>query len=203
MYYENEKLAMLIIDMQNAFLHEEGHLVVGGEVNTKYLEIVPNVKKLAETAREHNIPVIYMKHAYLEGYVDGGILVHELFPDDKKVNGWLDGTFDTEVYELLKPQQGDLVIRKNRYSSFYGTALDTILRNLGINSLIITGIHANCCCESTARDAVWHDYRVYFMSDGTATSDDELKKATLRNISINFGTVMSTAEMGEKIEKDA
>ncbi len=199
MYYKEEKLAMLIIDMQNAFLHEKGHLVVGGEDNTKYLEIVPNVIDLAQTAREHNIPVIYMRHAYLDGYVDGGILVHELFPEDKLVNGWIDGTFDTEVYEPLKPQTGDLVLRKNRYSSFFGTGLDTILRNLGVNSLIITGIHANCCCESTARDAVWHDYRVYFMSDGTATADDDLKKATLRNIAMNFGTVMTTKDMEEKI----
>lgn len=203
MYYENEKLAMLIIDMQNAFLHKDGHLVAGGEDNTKYLEIIPSVRELAKTARQHDIPVIYMKHAYLEGYVDGGILVHELFPDDKKVNGWLDETFDTEIYSELKPQPGDLVIRKNRYSSFFGTPLDTILRNAGVNSLIITGIHANCCCESTARDAVWRDYRVYFMSDGTATGDDELKKATLRNISMNFGNVMTTGEMAEKIKKEA
>lgn len=202
MFIKEEKLAMLIIDMQNAFLHDEGHLVIGGEDPTKYRQIVPNVKALAKVAREHKIPVIYMRHAYLSGYVDGGILTHELFPSDMEVGGWLDGSFGAEIYGELAPEEGDIVMRKNRYSSFYGTHLDTVLKTMGVNSLIITGIHANCCCESTARDAVWRDYRVYFMSNGTATQDDELKKATLRNIDMNFGTVMTTEEMAKKIKKD-
>ena len=197
--YDHEKYALLIIDMQNAFMHEEGHLVKGGEDNKPYLEIVPNVKKLAQTARENNVPVVYMRHAYLPGYVDGGVLVHEKVPSDMEGGGWLDGTFDTEVYSELAPQPGDVVMRKNRYSSFYGTHLDTFLRTNGINSLIITGIHANCCCESTARDAVWRDYRVYFMSDGTASAFEDLKAAALKNVDIYFGTVLTCEEMAKKI----
>ena len=199
MYWKNEKLGLLIIDMQNAFLHEKGHLVIAGEDNKPYQRIIPNIKKIADTSRLKNIPVIYIRHAYLPNYADGGILVNELFPSDKEVGGWIDGTFGTEIYEELKPKEIDYVIRKNRYSSFFGTNLDQFFRNLAVNSLIITGIHSNVCCESTARDAVFRDYRVYFISDGTMASSIEMHESALRNISTYFGKVLSTEEIIDKI----
>jgi len=191
----NEKPALLIIDMQNAFLHPDGHLARLGASNKHYLAIVPNIARLAETARSINVPVIYLRHAYRPGYVDGGILVDELFPSDKTQGGWLDGTWDTEIFEPLKPKVGDIVIRKNRYSGFFGTDLDQLLRNLEVNTVIITGIHSNVCCDSTARDAVFRDYRVYFVSDATAAADEDLHKATLRTFSKYFGRVVTTEEM--------
>lgn len=199
MLISEEKPALLIIDMQNAFLHEQGHLVKLGEDNRAYLAIVPNIARLADLARSLKIPVIYLRHAYRAGYIDGGIVVHELFPSDKEVGGWLDGTWDTEIFEPLKPENSDIVIRKNRYSGFFGTDLDQLLRNLGVNTLIITGIHSNVCCDSTARDAVFRDYRVYFVSDATAAAEEALHTATLRTIARYFGRVVTTDELIEHL----
>jgi len=187
-----ERPALLIIDMQNAFLHERGHLVRLGEDNSPYLAIVPNIVRLADIARSLAIPVIYFRHAYRPNYIDGGIVVHELFPSDKEAAGWLDGTWDTEIFEPLKPSKSDIVIRKNRYSGFFGTDLDQLLRNLGVNTVIITGIHSNVCCDSTARDAAFRDYRVYFVSDATAAADKALHEATLRTMERYFGKVVTT-----------
>jgi nicotinamidase-related amidase len=195
MWLSEEKPALLIIDMQNAFLHPNGHLVKLGENNKPYLAIVPNIARLADLARSLGIPVIYFRHAYRSGYIDGGIVVHELFPSDKESGGWLDGTWDTEIFEPLKPKESDIVIKKNRYSGFFGTDLDQLLRNLGVNTLIITGIHSNVCCDSTARDAVFRDYRVYFVSDATAAADESLHMATLRTIGKYFGRVLTTEEL--------
>ncbi len=190
-----ERPALLIIDMQNAFLHKQGHLVKLGKDNRPYLAIVPNIARLADLARSLGIPVIYLRHAYRPGYIDGGIVVHELFPSDKETRGWLDGTWDTEIFEPLKPKASDIVIKKNRYSGFFGTDLDQLLRNLEVNTLIITGIHSNVCCDSTARDAVFRDYRVYFVSDATAAADESLHVATLRTFERYFGRVVTTDEI--------
>jgi len=201
MWLSEEKPALLIIDMQNAFLHPNGHLVKLGENNKPYLAIVPKIARLADLARSLGIPVIYFRHAYRPGYIDGGIVVHELFPSDKESGGWLDGTWDTEIFEPLKPRESDIVIKKNRYSGFFGTDLDQLLRNLGVNTLIITGIHSNVCCDSTARDAVFRDYRVYFVSDATAAVDETLHMATLRTIGKYFGRVLTTEEVVKHLLK--
>lgn len=196
-----EKPALFIIDMQNAFLHEQGHLVKMGENNEPYLKIVPNISRLAEIARSLNIPVIYLRHAYRPGYIDGGIVIDELFPSDKESGGWLDGTWDTEIFEPLKPKDSDIVIKKNRYSGFFGTDLDQLLRNMGVNTVIITGIHSNVCCDSTARDAVFRDYRVYFVSDATAAAEESLHRATLRTMERYFGRVVTTDELIQHLLK--
>ena len=203
MFIEKEKLALLVIDMQNAFLSPESPIIKNrGEDNAKYLSIIPNINELANVCRNHDIPVIWVRHAYLKDYADGGIMINELFPQDREDQIWLDGTFSAEIYKEMEQKEGDFHIRKARYSAFYATNLEQLLRNMGVNSLIITGIHTNCCCESTTRDAQFRDFRVYFTSDGTATSEEDLHQATLTNVSINFGRVKTVAEMIKHIEED-
>ncbi|MBC7097625.1 cysteine hydrolase [Candidatus Bipolaricaulota bacterium] len=201
MLITEERPALFIIDMQNAFLHQRGHLVRSGEDNKPYLAIVPNIARLADIVRSLAMPVIYFRHAYRSNYVDGGIVVHELFPSDREAEGWLEGTWDTEIFEPLKPKDSDIVIRKNRYSGFFGTDLDQLLRNLEVNTVIITGIHSNVCCDSTARDAVFRDYRVYFVSDATAAADETLHEATLRTMRRYFGRVVTTDELVQHLLK--
>ncbi|MEM1767581.1 MAG: isochorismatase family cysteine hydrolase [Candidatus Bathyarchaeia archaeon] len=192
--------ALFVIDMQNAFLHENGYLARSGKNIKPYKTIVGSVQRLVRTMRENGFPIIYFRHAYRKGYIDGGILINELFPNDKLTQAWLDGSWDTEIYSALKPEKEDIVIKKNRYSGFWGTDLDQLLRNLKVNAVIITGIHTNVCCDSTARDAAYRDYRVYFVSDATATNNDALHQATLETMRRYFGIVLTTEEMIEHIK---
>jgi nicotinamidase-related amidase len=81
------------------------------------------------------------------------------------------------------------VILKHRYSAFYNTDLETILRCLKIEDLVISGIMTNMCCESTARDAYYRDYRVFFPADGTGSINEEMHMASLLNLSFGFANI--------------
>ena len=95
----------------------------------------------------------------------------------------------------LKLSDTDEIIDKNRYSVFHGTDLDESLKSRRIDELIITGVMTNCCCETTARDAFVKDYRVFFVSDATATVNDELHVASLKNLAFGFAYIISTEQL--------
>ena len=117
-----------------------------------------------------------------------------------------------EIYEGLKPQPGDLVVAKPRYSAFYGTDLEAILRSKGIDTLIISGTVTNVCCESTTRDAFSRDYKVIFLSDGNAAGDlpdlgfgpvsaEEIQRVVLTVLAMCFAQVSSIDQVLTEIEK--
>ena len=106
---------------------------------------------------------------------------------EKGSDGWqIISEFDTT---------GKTIVDKNQYSAFFKTHLDDILKKENIKDMIITGVMTNCCCETTARDAFMHGYRVFFMNDATATSSEELHLATLKNLSFGFAYVQNTQEL--------
>jgi nicotinamidase-related amidase len=104
----------------------------------------------------------------------------------------LEGTPESEVHPELAPLPGEKEILKHRYSAFYNTDLETILRCLKIEDLVITGIMTNMCCESTARDAYFRDYRVFFLADGTGSITEDMHLASLLNLAFGFAWVTST-----------
>ena len=110
------------------------------------------------------------------------------------------GSREWELIKGLAPLDKDDLIDKNRYSAFFGTELDERLRSRGIEELIITGVMTNCCCETTARDGFVRDYRIFFVSDATATADEELHLASLKNLAYGFAHVVSTEELCGHIE---
>jgi len=105
----------------------------------------------------------------------------------------------------IAPEPGEVIIKKHRYSAFFGTDLDIILRGLGTDTVIVTGVTTENCCHATARDAMFHDYRVAFLSDCTATlaypdlgygtlSADELHRSSLIALAFSTAHVMTSAE---------
>jgi isochorismate hydrolase len=89
----------------------------------------------------------------------------------------------------------DTILPKKRYSAFYETDLDSILRSKGIQDLILSGVMTNLCCETTARDAFMRDYRVFFLIDGTATGKDDHHPATLKNFGFGSATLLTCDEL--------
>ena len=83
----------------------------------------------------------------------------------------MDGTPGVDIYPELAPAPGEHVIKKHRYSGFFGTDLDIILREWGVDTVIVSGTTTENCCHATARDAMFRNYRVVFLSDATATFD--------------------------------
>jgi ureidoacrylate peracid hydrolase len=111
-------------------------------------------------------------------------------------NEWsnFEGTPGAEIYEPLKPTQEDIVVKKFRYSGFYGTQLENLLRALGRDTIAITGVATNVCCDSTARDGAMRDFRVIFLSDCNAAFSQEEQDAALKNFEKHFGLVMDSRD---------
>ena len=178
--------------MINGFVAENAPLEVP-EART----IVPNIKRLIEKCRLLSVPIIYANHSFRQDSLDRG-LMFDFWPVLE--SGCLaQGSEGASVYSQIKPESDDIMVRKYRYSAYFNTELDTILRKLGKDTLIITGTLTEFCCESTARDAFFRDYKVLFLSDANATSDQETHKATLRTISKGFGEVLSTDDVLKRL----
>jgi len=175
---------LLVVDMQNYFLDSRGEAFLPGG-----LAVLPNVSKLIKAFRKRKLPVIYTAHVHRSKELDGGIL------------GWwwdgmiMEGTWDAEIHPDLAPLPEEKVVCKHRYSAFYNTDLETALRCLKVTDLIITGVMTNLCCESTARDAFFRDYRVFFPMDATGAANEELHLATLKNLAYGFAFVTTTDEI--------
>jgi isochorismate hydrolase len=168
--------ALLAIDMQNYF-------------SRIAQPVLNNILKVAQSCRQKNIPVIFTQHGHIEPQKDGGILGEwwgELI---------VDGTEDWKFLSEMRIESRDRIIAKKRYSAFFETDLDKILRSRGIQDLIISGVMTNLCCETTARDAFMRDYRVFFLIDGTATRRSELHLATLKNLGFGFAYLLTCDEL--------
>ena len=100
----------------------------------------------------------------------------------------------------MAPLAHDKVVLKHRYSAFYNTDLETILRCLMIEDLVITGIMTNMCCESTARDAYCRDYRVFFCADATGSINEEMHLASLLNLAYGFAYVTTADDIIGRVQ---
>ena len=134
-------MALMVIDMQVFFCTPGA---------PAYLDavpaILPNVKKLIRQFRQWNRPIIYTRHVHREDGSDAGIM--KLWWSDMIV----EGSPESEIHPDITPNPGDLVVDKHRYSAFYNTDLEILLRGKGITDLVITGVMTNMCCESTAHN---------------------------------------------------
>jgi nicotinamidase-related amidase len=178
MQLKREASALLVIDMQEFFLDPQSPTFTCGG-----LAILPNVKRLIEGFRAAKRPVIYTRHVHRADGSDAGIM------------GWwwegmcVEGSPESEMHHDLAPQPGEPVILKRRYSAFYNTDLETVLRGFKVEDLVITGIMTNLCCETTARDAYMRDYRVFIPADATGSVCEEMHLASLLNLAFGFAYV--------------
>ncbi len=180
----SDKSALLVIDMQNFFLDPASPtFTCGGPV------ILPNIKSLIDIFREKSRPVIYTCHVHHPEKLDAGIM-------EWWWNGMcIEDSEESKVYKSIAPLKGEKIVYKHRYSSFYNTDLETVLRVLKIEDVVITGIMTNMCCESTARDAYYRDYTVFFPADATGSINEEMHFASLLNLSFGFAKITTAAEI--------
>ena len=203
---EPEKTALIIVDMQNSFL------LPGSPGETPDgLKIIPNIRRLADACRSNKIPVIYIRHILRRDGSDMGIL-RDIFGDLRKNDGIIEGSKGSEIHSDLAPKVGDILVKKLRFSGFQGTELEAILRSLGVDTVMITGVTTETCCETTARDAMHREFKMIFVSDATAAHDfpdigfgpvshEEVQKVTCTILGTKFGMVARTEELLETIQK--
>jgi nicotinamidase-related amidase len=151
------KTALIVVDVLNGSFK-------GVFACERTQRIVPPLEKLVEFVRKNNMPVIYTNDAHLEGV-------------DKELELWgnhaMKDTEDAQVVKEIAPQKGDFVIPKRRYNAFFQTDLNLLLAELGVDTLIITGLLANICVINTVAEAYFWGYKIYVPSDCTDCQDEK------------------------------
>lgn len=193
-----ERTALLNIDMQNCFV--EGSPIAAPDG----LLVLERINQLAAACRKAEIRVI---HASIVTRPDGSNLgVLAQFSPPVREGILNKGTHSAALHSGLEIDPRDILIDKPRFGAFYGTDLELILRKHRIDTLIISGVATNVCCETTAREAAVRDFKVFFLSDGTATADmggvtaAELQKVTCATLGFLFAQVLTVDEMIARIE---
>jgi biuret amidohydrolase len=199
-----KKTAMIVVDMQNDFV------APGAAMETPAARrVVPRLVEALRICRDAGIKIVYTAHVHRRDGSDMG-LFDDMHPPIANRDALVDDTPGVDIYPELTPLPGEHVIKKHRYSGFFGTDLDIILREWGVDTVIISGTTTENCCHATARDAMFRNYRVVFLSDATATYDypdrgfgampnADVHHATLVILAASTAHVMSVEEMGARI----
>ena len=160
-----KKTAVVVIDMQNDFINPESPLFVASGY-----KFVDRLAEFLDTCRGEGIQIIYTEDMVRPDFKDAGT-APALCEPMRLGQVLIAGTQGVKTYSTVAPKKNDIVIIKHRYSAFFGTELDMILRTTGIDTLILTGVCTDCCVFSTARDAGFYNYQVGVMTDLTGTLD--------------------------------
>ena len=190
------RTALVVVDLQNGFM------APGQPAETPVARaIVPNVNRLAEATRKAGGTVIWLKHTYdREAAQTWSIWRASFITSDwgqRMEEAFTPGNFGHELYSGLTTAPDDLIVFKRRFSALVqgSSGLDQILRQKGIDTLIIVGTATNICCESTLRDGMMMNYKCIMVSDANATRTDEEHNATLATVAVIFGDVRATDEV--------
>lgn len=205
------KTAVIVVDMQNAFISKGGYFdLIGVDVSSN-LRIIGACKHVITEARLKGAKILYLQMALSPDLSDIGpedsptykksrILPMIKQRPELKDKIYFAGSWGAEIIEELKPKPEDIVIEKQRYDGFIGTNLDIILRTNQIKYLIFTGVATNVCVESTLRHAFFLDYFPILVSDAVSQKGSDLiQEATLYNTQSLFGWVSTSEKIVEAI----
>jgi len=181
--------ALIVIDMQNDFLVKGAPIECPGG-----LQIVESIHSLAETFRQKNRPVIYTQEIHREQQVDFGL---ELAYEEPL--HCVEGSDGVEIFQGLCPKPEDYVIQKRRYSAFFATDLDLLLKGLDCHTLVLVGVATDVCVRATAQDAQQYNYRVFVPQECVAGTSIEAHCGALNNIAYIFGNVLPVKTLMEMI----
>jgi ureidoacrylate peracid hydrolase len=189
--------ALVIIDMQKDFCYDGFATSKAGRPLDAAKSIIPRLRDLLAAARESGVLVCHVGFWTFADYEsDSGPWLAQrrraTYATDKIAIAETEGA---EFIDELAPREGEIVIKKHRYSAFKGTDLDMLLRAHEIRTVVPTGVSTNVCVESTLRDAFEHSYYVCVPEDGAASWDMELHAATLKTVNARFGLLTSCEEI--------
>lgn len=165
---ESRTSALLVIDMQNAFLHEKGTLGISGVDAKRLAAIVPAVKALVEKCQGAGIPVIWTVQEHFAADASRARKKLTAHTSRRKQVSALAGTWDQEIVEELKTLatvNPSCVVRKHRFGAFHETRLEMLLRMLGTQTLFVAGTTTNACVETSIREAYLRDFDVVAVRD--------------------------------------
>lgn len=207
------KTAVIVVDMQNAFVRKNGYLdLVGNDISVNERIIAP-CQKIITKARQKGVKIIYFQMGCSPDLSDRGPPDSPRAFKSKGLNLisqrpelkdklYVYGTWGAEIIEELRPQQGDITIKKQRYDGFIGTNLELTLMTLGIKYLIFIGTATNICVESTLRHAFLLDYFPILVSDAVGQKGPRMmQEATIFNVQSTFGWVTDSMRLIKAIDQ--
>jgi len=188
--FNPQNTVLLVIDMQNDFIHPHGILGKQGLLIDGLEGFVKRVGNLIDLCRSKGLPIIATRHIIhqnQQGQAVGGGLWVEMRPF-LKTEGFRQGSWGAEIVDGLP--RPDYIIDKTRFSGFFETNMECLLRGLKAETIIFSGVATNVCVESTIRDAFYRDLRIIIIEDCILAYTQEAHEASLKTLRF-LGTVIS------------
>jgi ureidoacrylate peracid hydrolase len=178
--------ALVIIDPQNDFLHEEGWYAKSGVDISHMQRSIEPTRKLVEAARQRRVPVIWTRHGFRSLRDAGPFIEQRPFLRD---GGLRQGTWGSEILAELGPQPNDWYIEKMRLSAFFQTNLETVLRSLDAQTVLFAGVLTNQCVAATSKDASFRDFKPIVVAEATGTTLPHLHEPALEMMRVGWASV--------------
>jgi len=148
-------------------------------------KIIPDIKALLDFAREKKVPIVHATDAHLPNV-------------DPEFDVWgshaVTGTWGAEIVDELKPHKGDFRVLKRKYSAFQGTDLDQLLRELKVDTVILTGVVTDICIQHTAADAFFRGYKIIVPKDCVEAVDQPTQEAAIKFLRKAYGPEITTSK---------
>jgi ureidoacrylate peracid hydrolase len=201
-----EETAIVVIDMQNAYASPGGYVDLAGFDISGAAGAIGQIAKVLETARSAGIQIVYLQNGWDPDYVEAGgpgspnwhksnaLKTMRARPE---LQGQLlaRGGWDYDLVDALAPRPGDITLAKTRYSAFFNSQLDSVLRARGVRNIVFVGIATNVCVESTLRDGFHLEYFGVMLEDATHhLGPDFIQAASVYNVEKFFGWVSTVAD---------
>lgn len=167
--------AILVVDMQNAWVLPSSPFHVAGAYAT-----LPAIAKFLDYGRAHDWAIVYIYRIHRPSGIDAELFRRHFFEEGKPI--CLAGTPDAAVCDAIKPQKGDIHVTKQRFSAFFQTDLDIVLRGLGVKNVCVTGTQYPNCVRGTAVDAMCLDYIATVVTDCCSAETEEVANANIFDI---------------------
>jgi nicotinamidase-related amidase len=188
----NSDVALLVIDMQVDFLTPSSPLYVAGGP-----AIILAVHAVVEHARSANVKIVHVTRQHRPTGVDVDLSRLNLFT---RLGPFLvAGTTGAQEISLLDPAATDLTVIKTRWSAFFGTNLDLLLRRLGIHHLVLVGVQTPNCIRATAVDALSLDYTTTVLSDATASQTEAIQASNLADMAAMGIQILTVTQFEESL----
>ncbi|MBT3363951.1 MAG: cysteine hydrolase [Chloroflexi bacterium] len=190
-----EHTAIVVIDMQNDFCDPKGFVAAKrGTDLTDTRAIIPGITKLLDKAREVKTKVILVQMSTTDDDLTGPIM-DRLSRINANERSCPQGSWGAQLIPEIKPAPDDIIIYKTRYSAFIKTGLEEKLKEMGIKTLIVTGVATNVCVESTVRDGYMLDFYMVVPQDLVACAHKELQDVSMKNLAAYFATITDSDEV--------
>ena len=200
---EIAKSALIIVDMQNDFVHPDGALARRArQAPDKKFDLpflmgtIPQVKRLADAFRQAGRPVVYVAQVLKPDYSDAQFPWWRLGHSPGGNSTFIvEGTWGARIVDELEPRVDEHLVVKKGFDGFSNTPLDTILRGMGVTTCVVAGVTTCVCVSTTVRGGVEHNYRMILVGDAVAEKSRDAHEAELRTMDRVFADLKMTDEV--------